>query len=134
MTEDIQQRVDYFVKQLIGPIALAAAFEVFIQTQDRAPLLTWIANGAILAYIFGRFYKDSSVHELKWSAALSGLTITLIAAISKIFVFKEIWYVFNAFTEPLIVATIMGGAAYVAGTLVKKSTHFVWSIKKGGES
>lgn len=134
MTEDIQQRVDYFVKQLLGPIALAAAFEVFVQTQDRAPLLTWIANAAILAYIFGRFYKDSSVHELKWAAALSGVVISLITAVAKIIFFKEIWYVFNAFTEPLIVAAIMGSVAYVAGTLMRKSAHFVWSIKKGGES
>lgn len=134
MTEEIQQRVDYFTKQLIGPIALATAFEVFVQVQHRAFLLTWIANGAILAYIFGRFYKESTVHELKWVAALSGFVITLVVSICKIFFFKEIWYVFNAFSEPLITAAIMAAVTYLVATLMKKSAHVVLSIKKGGES
>lgn len=134
MTEEIQQRVDYFTRQLIGPVLLATAFEVFVQVQHRAFFLTWIANAAILSYIFGRFYKDSTVHELKWAAAMSGFIITLVVAIGKIFFFKEIWYVFNAFTEPLITATIMAVVTYAVATLMKKSAHLVLSSKKGGES
>lgn len=132
--EDIQQRVDYYLKHLVGPLVLATAFEVFVQTQDRVFMLTWLANGAILLYIFARFFKESSAHELKWLAALSGLVMTLIVAIVKIFLFKEIWYVFNAFTEPLVVAALMGGFTYIVASVIKKSAHQLLSIKKGGES
>lgn len=134
MTEDIQQRVDYFLKQLIGPVLLAAAFEIFVQYQEHTAALVWFANGAVFTYIFARFYKDAQAHELQWVTGLTGLTITFIVAVVKIFLFKEIWYLFNAFTEPLVVGAIMGVAALATATLLKKSTHLMLSIKKGGES
>lgn len=134
MDQDIQQRVDYFLKQLIGPVCLAMAFEVFVQTQSHATALTWVANGALLTYVLVRFHKDSQPHELKWVAAMAGFVVAVIVALAKIFFFKQIWYVFNAFTEPLIVAAVMGLVAYGVATLLKKSTHLMLSMKKGGES
>ena len=134
MNEAIQQRVDYFLKQLIGPVLLATAFEIFVQFQERTFTLVWIANAAIFIYIFVRFYTHSQATELKWVAAFAGLTITFIVAVVKIFLFKEIWYLFNAFTEPLIVAFIMGATALGLATALKKSTQLVVSNKKGGES
>lgn len=134
MQEDIQSRVDYFKKQLIGPILLTAAFEIFVQYHPRATVLVWVANAGLITYLLGRFAKHSQGTELPWVAGISGFLITVIVALFKIFLYQEIWYVFNAFTEPFIVGTILAVVTLVCVTMMRKATALSMRLKKGGES